>query len=66
MGVMIEETRLKGVIGEVSREELINLSIDLTPYVSSEEMEEINTANINNDELTDASDFVDMTKWLGR
>ncbi|KJU84926.1 hypothetical protein MBAV_002874 [Candidatus Magnetobacterium bavaricum] len=66
MGVMIKETRLNEITTEVSREELINLAINLIPYVSSEEMEEINTAYINNDELTDASGFVDMTKWLGR
>jgi hypothetical protein len=51
---------------EVIREEFINLSINLTPYVSQNEMEEINQTHLDEDIKEITTDFTDMTSWLGR
>lgn len=46
------------------REELLKLTIKRTPYVSNEEMQEIEKT-LSDDDLSD-NDFVDGMKWLGR
>ena len=52
------------IVREMVREELLKLTIKLTPYVSNEEMQEIEKT-LSDDDLSD-SDFVDGMKWLGR
>ncbi len=49
---------------EIMREELLKFTIKRTPYVSNEEMQEIEKT-LSDDDLSD-SDFVDGMKWLGR
>jgi dihydroorotate dehydrogenase len=52
------------IVRKMVREELLKLTIKLTPYVSNEEMQEIEKT-LSDDDLSD-SDFVDGMKWLGR
>lgn len=66
MNITKDETRLREIMREVIREEFINLSINLTPYVSQNEMEEINQTHLDEDIKEITTDFTDMTSWLGR
>ncbi|MBF0473446.1 MAG: hypothetical protein HQK91_08060 [Nitrospirae bacterium] len=66
MNITIDETQLKEIIREVFKEEFIKLSINLTPYVSQNEMEEINNTYSDEDFTDNQTDFIDMTSWLGR
>jgi len=66
MNITEDETRLREIMREVIREEFINLSINLTPYVSQNEMEEINQTHLDEDIKEITTDFTDMTSWLGR
>jgi len=60
-----DETRFRELIREVIREEFISLSINLTPYVSQNEMKEINHTHSDEDFDDKTTDFIDMTQWLG-
>lgn len=62
--ITIEKTELKELIREVIREELLKLAISLTPYVSKQEMEDIEKA-LTDEDLSDA-DYEDMTAWIGK
>ncbi|QWR78195.1 hypothetical protein [Candidatus Magnetomonas plexicatena] len=57
------------IVREVIREEFINLSVSLLPYVSQEEMAEIRQSHDDDDEEDfndNTNDFIDITQWLGR
>ncbi len=64
MSIVIEETKLEEIIRRVVREELLNLTINLIPYVSDEEMKELE--NIFSEEDFKDGETVDGTKWLGQ
>ncbi len=64
MSVMIEEAKLEEIIRKVVREELLRLTINLVPYVSDEEMEELE--NIFSEEDFKDGETVDGMKWLGQ
>jgi len=64
MSTMINELGLKEIIREIVKEELLKLTLKLTPYVSNEEMQDIEKAVLEED-LTD-DNFVDGMKWLGQ
>ena len=64
MGTQIEKDELKQAIREVLREELANISLSLTPYVSDDEMKGINKA-FGPEDFAEG-EFVDGKKWLGR
>jgi len=64
MSITVDKTELAEIVREIVKEELLKLTIKLTPYVSNEEMQEIEKT-LSDDDLSD-SDFVDGLKWLGR
>ena len=64
MSITVDKTELVEIVREIIKEELLKLTIKLTPYVSNEEMQEIEKT-LSDDDLSD-SDFVDGMKWLGR
>lgn len=64
MSITVDKTELAEIVREIVKEELLKLTIKLTPYVSNEEMQEIEKT-LSDDDLSD-SDFVDGMKWLGR
>ena len=64
MSITVDKTELAKIVREIVKEELLKLTIKLTPYVSNEEMQEIEKT-LSDDDLSD-SDFVDGLKWLGR
>lgn len=64
MSILVEEATLKDILREVIREEFINLSVNLIPHVTQEEMEEINQTYGEEDFSDTANDFIDMTEWL--
>jgi len=64
MSITVYKTELAEIVREIVKEELLKLTIKLTPYVSNEEMQEIEKT-LSDDDLSD-SDFVDGLKWLGR
>jgi hypothetical protein len=64
MNIEIDKTELKETIREVLREELLNLAITLTPYVSDAEMQDIEKTFKKAD--FEDEEFIDGTKWLGR
>ncbi|MBF0464944.1 MAG: hypothetical protein HQK88_06935 [Nitrospirae bacterium] len=66
MSISVYESKLKEIMREVIREEFINLSVNLLPFVSDEEMEEINQCHDSEDLNENTNDFIDMTEWLGR
>ena len=63
MNITVDEKKIKEIVKETIKEELLNFTIKLTPYVSDDEMHDVEK-NLSNDDLTD-DDFVDGTKWLG-
>ena len=64
MGIAVDKAELAEIVREIVKEELLKLTIKLTPYVSNEEMQEIEKT-LSDDDLSD-SNFVDGMKWLGR
>jgi hypothetical protein len=64
MTITIEQEELKEVIREVIREELLNLAINLTPYISDKEMKDLEK-RLGKEGFSEG-EFVDGSKWLGR
>ncbi len=64
MNITIEKEELKDLIREVLREELLNLAMNLTPYVSDEEMVDIEK-RVSEEDFKEG-EFVDGSEWLGR
>lgn len=64
MNITVDKTELVEIIREIIKEELLKLTIKLTPYVSTEEMQEIDKS-LSEKDLSD-NDFVPGVKWLGR
>lgn len=64
MSIVIEEAKLEEIIRKVVREELLNLTINLVPYVSDEEMKELE--NVFSEEDFKDGETVDGMKWLGQ
>lgn len=64
MSIVIEEAKLEEIIRRVVREELLNLTINLIPYVSDEEMKELE--NVFSEEDFKDGETVDGMKWLGQ
>lgn len=64
MGITVEKKELKEILREVIREEFLNLAINLTPYVSDAEMEDIEKRV--GEEGFKVGEFVDGNEWLGR
>lgn len=64
MSIVIEEAKLEEIIRRVVREELLQLTINLIPYVSDEEMKELE--NVFSEEDFKDGETVDGMKWLGQ
>lgn len=64
MAIVIEEAKLEEIIRKVVREELLNLTVNLIPYVSDEEMKELE--NVFSEEDFKDGETVDGMKWLGQ
>ena len=66
--IQVEQAELKEIIKEsvreVIKEEFLKFTIKLTPYVSEQEMEEINNSLKDNDSVDE--DYEDITEWLGK
>lgn len=52
------------LIEDTIKKELLKIQISQTPYVSDEEMKDIEET-LTEDDVND-NDFVDMSEWLGR
>jgi hypothetical protein len=64
MQTTIDASDLKELVREVIREEFLSLALNLMPYVSDDEMKEIDATFEDKD--FEATDFVDGMAWLGR
>ena len=62
--IAVEKEELQEIVRGVIREEMLKLSMSLTPYVPEDEMKDIEAAVSGKDFKND--DYVDGAAWLGR
>ncbi|KJR42562.1 hypothetical protein MCHI_001543 [Candidatus Magnetoovum chiemensis] len=65
MNITIDDAKLRELLREVIREEFLKLSVSLIPYISSEEINDINNTHTDN-EFNDTDNFINLNQWLGR
>ena len=60
----IERQDLKDLLREVIREELLNLAVNIMPYISDAEMAEVEDTYTDKD--FDDTEFIEGMTWLGK